>query len=57
MEQALGKMIDATEKKYKCTVVSLGTDNDGGTRAGRGKLATHRTWLLPFACAGHQVSF
>ena len=57
MENALGEMIDKTEKKYKCIVAGLGTDNDGGSKAGRVKLGKIRTWLLTFPCCGHQVGF
>ncbi|KAF9035431.1 ribonuclease H-like domain-containing protein [Rhodocollybia butyracea] len=56
MEEALDKMIEKTEKRYKCTVVGLGTDNDGGTRSGRVKVVQRRPWLLTFPCGAHQVS-
>ncbi|KAF9062402.1 ribonuclease H-like domain-containing protein, partial [Rhodocollybia butyracea] len=54
MEEALDKMIEKTEKRYKCTVVGLGTDNDGGTRSGRVKVVQRRPWLLTFPCGAHQ---
>ncbi|KAJ3738988.1 ribonuclease H-like domain-containing protein [Lentinula raphanica] len=54
MEKALSVMIDKVEKRYGCTVVSLGTDNDGGTKAGRVKLGTQRPWVLTFPCGAHQ---
>lgn len=57
MEEALNSMIEKTEKKFKCTVVGLGTDNDGGTRSGRVKAGIRRPWLLTFPCGGHQVRF
>ncbi|KAJ3732252.1 hypothetical protein DFJ43DRAFT_1154608 [Lentinula guzmanii] len=54
MEAALGAMVDKAEKKYGCIVTGLGTDNDGGTKAGRVKLGTHRPWILTFPCGAHQ---
>ncbi|KAF9066635.1 hypothetical protein BDP27DRAFT_1423666 [Rhodocollybia butyracea] len=55
MEEALDKMIEKTEKRYGCTVAALGTDNDGRTRSGRGKIVIRRRpWLLTFPCGAHQ---
>ncbi|KAJ3995444.1 ribonuclease H-like domain-containing protein [Lentinula boryana] len=54
MEAALGAMVDKSEKKYGCIVTGLGTDNDGGTKAGRVKLGTRRPWILTFPCGAHQ---
>ncbi|THU91256.1 hypothetical protein K435DRAFT_863575 [Dendrothele bispora CBS 962.96] len=54
MCNAYETMIDSTEKKYRCTVVALGTDNDGGSRAGRVKLGIIRPWLFLFPCGAHQ---
>ncbi|KAF5365841.1 hypothetical protein D9757_012806 [Collybiopsis confluens] len=54
VDEALGEMIDKTETNYKCTVVAVGTDNDGGMRSGRGKLGTKRPWVMTFPCGGHQ---
>ncbi|KAJ3726487.1 ribonuclease H-like domain-containing protein [Lentinula guzmanii] len=54
IEAALGAMVDKAEKKYGCIVTGLGTDNDGGTKAGRVKLGTHRPWILTFPCGAHQ---
>ncbi|KAJ3989984.1 ribonuclease H-like domain-containing protein, partial [Lentinula detonsa] len=39
---------------YECSVVALGTDNDGGMRSGRGKLEGKRPWMLTFPCGAHQ---
>ncbi|KAJ3792207.1 ribonuclease H-like domain-containing protein [Lentinula aff. detonsa] len=54
MEAALGAMVNKAEKKYGCIVIGLGTDNDGGTKAGCVKLGTHHPWILTFLCGAHQ---
>ncbi|KAE9397312.1 hypothetical protein BT96DRAFT_957953 [Gymnopus androsaceus JB14] len=55
MEDTFDKMIEKTKKRYKCTVVSLGMDNDGGTRSGHVKVVVQRhPWLLIFPCSAHQ---
>ncbi|KAK7440944.1 hypothetical protein VKT23_016720 [Stygiomarasmius scandens] len=51
---AFEKMIDKTEREYKCEVVALGTDNDGGSRAGHVKLGKLRPWVFEFPCVTHQ---
>ncbi|KAK7451264.1 hypothetical protein VKT23_012604 [Stygiomarasmius scandens] len=54
MCKAFEKMIDTTEKVYGCEVVALGTDNDGGSRAGRVKLEKRCPWIFTFPCGAHQ---
>lgn len=48
-------MIDRVEAMYKCIVVALVTNNDGGTQSGRKKTVEQRPWLFGPACCGHQV--
>ncbi|KAF5347675.1 hypothetical protein D9758_014844 [Tetrapyrgos nigripes] len=54
MCESFEKMIDAAEKVYGCAVVGLGTDNDGGSRAGRELLGKRRPWVFTFPCLAHQ---
>ncbi|THU97324.1 hypothetical protein K435DRAFT_965546 [Dendrothele bispora CBS 962.96] len=54
MCEAYIKMIDSAEKVYGCHIVALGTDNDGGSRAGRVFLEKLRPWLFLFPCGAHQ---
>ncbi|KAJ3990880.1 hypothetical protein F5050DRAFT_1545347, partial [Lentinula boryana] len=54
MADAFESMIDKVEGRYKCIVVCLGTDNDGGSKAGRAILVIRRPYLFAFPCCGHQ---
>ncbi|KAF5336779.1 hypothetical protein D9758_017707 [Tetrapyrgos nigripes] len=54
MCESFEKMVDSVEKDYGCRVVALGTDNDGGSRAGRELLGSKRPWLFVFPCGAHQ---
>ncbi|KAL0566357.1 hypothetical protein V5O48_015656 [Marasmius crinis-equi] len=54
MYEAFTKMIDIAEKTYQCSVVAMGTDNDGGSRAGRVLLGKERPYLFTFPCIVHQ---
>ncbi|EJD32807.1 hypothetical protein AURDEDRAFT_178096 [Auricularia subglabra TFB-10046 SS5] len=54
MAKAFEQMIDKAEEKYKCRVVKLTTDNDGGARAGREKVGEDRKWVLTDPCMAHQ---
>ncbi|EJD43092.1 hypothetical protein AURDEDRAFT_167769 [Auricularia subglabra TFB-10046 SS5] len=54
MAKSFEQMIDQAEAKYKCTVVKLVTDNDGGARAGRELIAGTRPWVLTDPCMAHQ---
>ncbi|KAF5371266.1 hypothetical protein D9758_004281 [Tetrapyrgos nigripes] len=54
MYQAYQTMIDQAEQVYGCTIVTLGTDNDGGSKAGHAKLEDVRLWLFVFPCGAHQ---
>jgi hypothetical protein len=56
MCEAFEKMIDRAEAIYGCVVVALGTDNDGGSRAGRELIGSRRPWLFTFPCLAHQVN-
>lgn len=48
--------IDKTELEYKCKVIYLVTDCDGGSFLGRKLLFKEQPWLLVPSCWGHQVS-
>ncbi|KAF5366429.1 hypothetical protein D9758_009742 [Tetrapyrgos nigripes] len=48
------KMNDSAEQSYGCAVIALGTDNDGGSRAGRRIIEEKRPWLFTFPCIAHQ---
>ncbi|KAF5346601.1 hypothetical protein D9758_013487 [Tetrapyrgos nigripes] len=48
------KMIEKTEKDYKCAVIYLVTDADGGSKKGRAVLAKKRPDLILPSCWAHQ---
>ncbi|KAF5354536.1 hypothetical protein D9758_011245 [Tetrapyrgos nigripes] len=54
MCESFEKMIDSAESVYGCRIVALGTDNDGGSRAGRNLIGERRPWLFTFPCIAHQ---
>lgn len=56
MADSFEAMIDFAEQEYGCRVVGLGTNDDGGSKAGRAILEERRPWLFTFPCGSHHVS-
>lgn len=49
-------IIDFVERNYCCRVVALGTDDDGGSKCGRGLVEDDHPWIFIFPCGAHHVS-